>query len=72
VKPIRAFKSTKNSRIHLYFFYFWVIAFIPYAIWLRNSIFIVGFISFYAIWVEHLTAYEGAKAKEVAQEASGD
>lgn len=57
-----------NSRIHLALFIFWLLFFIPCLIFWRTSILLVIFISFYAIWVEHLVGYEAAKGKELNKE----
>jgi hypothetical protein len=58
-----------DRQVHLFAAIVWVLLIIPTLIWWRDSILWVAFMSLYAIVVSHWSAYEAAKAKDIAEEA---
>jgi hypothetical protein len=60
------------SRVHLCAAVFWFLTVIPIALSpkLRTSVYLVLLISLYAIVVQHWTAYESSRAKEVVTDAT--
>ena len=55
--------------MHLILVAIWGVLLIPTLIWWRDSILWVAFMSLYAIVTSHWSAYEAAKAKDIAEDA---
>lgn len=55
--------------LHLVLAGVWVVLAIPTVVWWRDSILWVAFMSLYAIVGTHWSAYEAAKAKDIAEHA---
>jgi hypothetical protein len=58
----------KKARFHLVMMAVWALALIPTVLWWKESILWVAFMSLYANFVGHFSAFDAAKAEETAKE----
>jgi hypothetical protein len=61
-----------SSRLHLWATVVWSLAVIPTLLWWRDSVLWVLIASLWANVVSHASAYEAARAKEIAVNSGGD
>ncbi|WAK43573.1 hypothetical protein [Cronobacter phage EspYZU12] len=55
------------KRFHVFMMVLWAVLLIPSIIWWKDSILWVIFLSLYANFVGHLSAYAGARAERKAE-----
>lgn len=60
------------ARVHLILASVWALLVIPTLVWWRESIFWVAFMSLYANFVGHFSAWQAAKAEEMAEDGGAD
>ena len=58
----------KASLAHALLTVLWIVLILPTLVWWRESVLWIGLMSIWANVVSHATAYEAAKAKELAQD----
>lgn len=57
-------RKPRLKTFHLFMMVVWALAGIPTILWLKESILWVAFMSLYANFVGHFSAYQGSRAEE--------
>lgn len=57
-------RKPRSKTFHLCMMIVWASLVIPTVIWWKESILWVAFMSLYANWVGHFSAYQGSRAEE--------